>query len=78
MLAQHTANTRLFQIEDCGDMLLEDMRMMKTNQGIMGIPWPFPSLSEQTMGIKKGDWIVEYGRPKAGKTSIVVAALETG
>lgn len=76
MLAQHTANTRLFQIEDCGDMLKEHMRMMSDNKGVMGIPWPFPSLNEQTMGIKKGDWIVEYGRPKAGKTSIVVAALE--
>ena len=76
MLSQHTANNRIMKIEECGDMLLEDLKRLSENNGIMGIPWPFPSLNEQTMGIKKGDWIIEYGRPKSGKTSIVVAALE--
>lgn len=76
MLSQHTANTRLFKIEECGELLLEDFNRMQQNNGVMGIPWPFPSLNEQTMGLKKGDWIVEYGRPKAGKTSIVIAALQ--
>lgn len=76
MLSQHTANTRLIKIEECGEQLLEDLTRMEQNGGVMGIPWPFPSLNEQTMGLKKGDWFVEYGRPKSGKTSMVIAALQ--
>lgn len=71
MLSQHTTNTKLIRIEESGDLLKEDFNRLESG-GMTGIPWPYPGLNEQTGGIKKGDLIVKYARPKSGKTSLTI------
>ncbi len=75
MMSQHTANNMIYDAKDCGEMLIEAMEQASTNRGILGIPWPWQSLNEQTMGCIGGNWYVFYGRPKEGKTTTVVQAV---
>jgi hypothetical protein len=50
-------------------------QQMKTNKGVMGISFPFPSLSKATGGMFPASLYVLYGRKKSYKTTI---ALYTG
>lgn len=40
----------------------------KNADGVTGIPWPWPTLNEATMGIHPEEYIVVTARPKVGKT----------
>lgn len=75
MMSQHTGNNLVYNIRDCGQILLDKYDLAKTNKGILGIPWPYESLNIQTGGIKKKDWIVKYGRPGSGKTTTTVGEI---
>lgn len=48
------------------------------NGSVMGIPWPWPPLSEDTLGKQPGTFTVFYGRMKSMKTWILIycAALD--
>ena len=75
MMSQHTSNSQLYNLKDSGQMLLERYQNFKNNKGMLGIPWPWPTLNKQTHGIVGGNWIVIYGRPKSGKTTVTIGAL---
>ena len=75
MMSQHTGNSRIYNLKDAGQMLKDRYKIYKENKGMIGIPWPWPSLNKETHGIQGGSWIVLYGRPKSGKTTVVVGAM---
>lgn len=75
MMSQHTSNSQVFNLKDAGQMLKDQYRLYKQNHGMIGTPWPWESLNRETHGIQGGNWIVLYGRPKSGKTTITVGAM---
>ncbi len=56
------------------NMLSQIVSQYETAQqgGSYGLPWPFPCLTEDTLGKRPGDLIFIYGRPKSMKTWIAV------
>ncbi len=75
MMSQHTSNSQVYNLKDSGKMLKEMYQSFKVNKGMIGIPWPWPSLNKETHGMQGGQWIVLYGRPKSGKTTITTGAM---
>lgn len=63
---------------DAVDRILEQYRQMQSGAtgGLKGLPWPWPALNRATLGIRKEDLIFMYGRPKSGKTWIMLAVIE--
>ena len=51
-------------------LLKEQYERVETSQGMLGIPWPWEPVNEETLGMQKGQLIVIYGRPKSLKTWI--------
>lgn len=74
MMGQHTANNLTYDIKDCGSLLIERYKRAKENKGILGTPWPWQSLNDETMGILPKGWYVFYARPGAGKTTTVIGS----
>jgi replicative DNA helicase len=54
------------------EMLKKDYEFMENAQGITGIPYPWPTLTEETLGSQKGEFTVFYGRPKSMKTWLLL------
>lgn len=52
------------------DMLLNNYEMAQKTHGMLGIPYPWEPLNEETQGKKPGDFVVLYGRPKSKKSFI--------
>lgn len=50
------------------DLLLNNYETVQNSHGITGIPYPWDPLNEETQGMKPGDYIILYGRPKSMKT----------
>ena len=69
---QHTANNLTYDIKDCGNLLIDRYKRAKENKGILGTPWPWQSLNDETMGILPKGWYVFFARPGAGKTTTVI------
>jgi hypothetical protein len=57
---------------DSGDIVLEALKKLEDSHGMLGIPWPWPKINWNTHGIQPGNWIILYGRPKSGKTTLAV------
>lgn len=58
------------------DYLLRRYLEVKEKKGVIGIPWPFPTLTTQSGGIQTGNFIVIYGRQKSMKTwSLLFTAI---
>jgi replicative DNA helicase len=54
------------------DRVLDAYYDRKERKGITGIPWPWQTLNEETMGIQKNEFTVLYGRPKSMKTWLLL------
>lgn len=54
------------------NFLLEQYNMVQTSGGMLGIPFPWAALNEETQGMQDGQFIVIYGRPKSMKTWVAV------
>ena len=75
-LAREWMNTVTSEHEITNDMLLsaayeklyEDYNMLANAGGVIGIPFPWECLNDDTQGMQKGQFIVLYGRPKSMKT----------
>lgn len=50
------------------DAIIEDYENIKTMRGCLGVPYPWPTLNQETKGMMDGEFIVFYGRPKSMKT----------
>lgn len=55
-------------ISEMGDALRERYTKAKLSQGLVGIPFPWGPLNSATRGIQEGQYFLFYGRPKNGKT----------
>lgn len=40
--------------------------------GLLGAPWPWEPMNMVTQGVKRGDFILFYGRPKSAKTHLTL------
>lgn len=49
-------------------LLLNRYEAIAAAQGVLGIPYPWEVLNEETQGMQGGQFIVFYGRPKSMKT----------
>lgn len=52
------------------DMIRSEYEMVQNTQGMLGIPYPWAALNEETQGMQPGQFIVLFGRPKSMKTWI--------
>lgn len=50
------------------DMLWNHYSTVQNSQGLLGIPYPWAALNEETQGMQAGQFIVLYGRPKSMKS----------
>jgi replicative DNA helicase len=65
--SQHESSNDLL-MSDAHDVLLQEYDMVASHNGILGIPWPWDILNDETQGLQGGQFIVIYGRPKQMKT----------
>lgn len=70
--AQTISGSSVYLAHEYADRVMDKMRKLKESKGMLGIPWPWERLNKQTHGIQAGNWIVTYGRPKSGKTTITI------
>lgn len=54
------------------EMIRSDYEMVQNTQGMLGIPYPWAVLNEETQGMQPGQFIVLFGRPKSMKTWIAI------
>lgn len=71
VFAQYTSS-RDVNFADSAEQLVEDLRAVREGKGMLGLPFPWPSLNTETMGMQPGDFIMFYGRPKNMKTWTVI------
>lgn len=57
-------------------MLRERYETVADAGGVIGIPYPWEALNEETQGMQGGQFIVLYGRPKSMKTWVGIALAE--
>jgi replicative DNA helicase len=50
------------------NMLLNTYDTVQSSSGMLGIPYPWDALNEETQGMQNGQFIVLYARPKSMKT----------
>lgn len=53
-------------------MLLSQYNTVQNTHGMLGIPYPWEVLNEETQGMQQGQFIVLFGRPKSMKTWISI------
>lgn len=57
--------------------MYEKYQNLKQGGGVVGLPWPWPTLTIQSHGIQPGEFILIYGRQKSFKTWLMLhAAVE--
>jgi replicative DNA helicase len=67
LVSQHDISNDLL-LSTAHERLLQEYEMVQNGHGIIGIPWPWDVLNEDTQGMQKGQFIVVYGRPKSMKS----------
>lgn len=64
---QHEASKDLL-MSDAYEPLLREYELVASGQGLLGIPWPWQIVNEETQGLQGGQFIVLFGRPGMMKT----------
>lgn len=54
------------------NQLWDQYSMIQNTAGMLGIPYPWDALNEETQGMQNGQFIVLYGRPKSMKTWMAI------
>jgi len=54
--------------ESMPGLITDHLAKLHDNEGLLGIPWPWDELNQETQGIHPGDMIVFYALPKSMKT----------
>lgn len=67
LASQHEMSSDLL-LSGAHEKLLQEYQLVQNGQGIIGIPWPWDILNDDTQGMQDGQFIVIYGRPKSMKT----------
>lgn len=76
MYAEHEVSNDMF-LASAYEHLYAEYNMISQNKGIIGIPFPWDIMNEDTQGMQDGQFLVIYGRPKSMKTwvALVIAAF---
>lgn len=75
MTAQFGTTTDIDATQSLADARAEYQRV-KAGHGRLGIAWPWPRLSEATLGIQRQELIVFYARPKSLKSWLMIVAAQ--
>lgn len=67
-LTTYHSENKDIDITKCRNEVLSEYDAIKSASGIIGIPYPWPSMNKITMGIHSTELIVIYARPKSLKT----------
>lgn len=59
-------------LSDGANLLREQYKRVKESSGMLGIPWPWDPVNEETLGMQGGQLIILYGRPKSMKTWVAL------
>jgi len=73
-LAMHyeAEDTGVTDFSDAIAEFLDQARVVGESRGLLGIPYPWPYFTQETLGMQKGEFILFYGRPKSMKTWLVL------
>jgi hypothetical protein len=75
LTALQTRSTDLV-LSDSADEVIREYEEDRDREGLKGIPWPWPTLNEETSGIQDGEMTIFYGRPKSMKTWVLIYTRE--
>ena len=64
-------NTDLIAGED-KESVFRTLQMLQSSGGLLGIPWPWHYLNENSLGVMPGNFVYFYGREKSRKTWILL------
>lgn len=70
-----TSTSRDLILADGADDLISEYTNQETMGTMLGIPWPWNKLNEETGGIQQQDFIILFGRPKHMKSWIATKIL---
>jgi hypothetical protein len=72
MAQTHRIGSQDLILSEAAGRVGRELRLVLDSGGLLGIPWIWPALNDATMGIRRGDMIGFYGRPKSMKSHIKV------
>lgn len=70
--SQHEISNDML-MSDAYEHLKREYDLVASGQGLLGIPWPWDPVNDETQGLQGGQFIVLYGRPKNMKTWVGLA-----
>lgn len=59
-------------LSNAHDILLSRYEAVQSSQGLLGIPYPWQAMNEETQGMQPSQFIIIYGRPKSMKSWIAI------
>lgn len=71
LASQHETSSDVL-LSNAPEALLQEYQMVQDGHGLVGLPYPWEVLNEDTQGMQKGQFIVLYGRPKSMKSWIAL------
>lgn len=75
LTAAHTVDTATSLKSRLDDIRAEYMAMKSGATGLKGYPYPWQALNDSTLGLQKQQLVFFYGRPKSGKTWILLSVI---
>jgi replicative DNA helicase len=67
-LGHNTDSSEDLSISGAYHQLLERYNLVADQQGVIGIPFPWQVMTEETQGMQPGQFFILYGRPKSMKS----------
>lgn len=71
LVSEHEISSDML-LSSAHEQLLQEYNLVQNGNGILGIPWPWDVLNEETQGMQEGNFIIFYGRPKSMKTWVAL------
>lgn len=72
LFTQHESSDDLL-MSDAYEPLRQEYELVASGHGLLGIPWPWDIVNEETQGLQGGQFIALYGRPGQMKTWVGLA-----
>lgn len=73
LLASQHETTDDLLMSDAYEPLKKEYDLVAGGHGLLGIPWPWDIVNQETQGLQGGQFVVLYGRPKNMKTWVGLA-----
>lgn len=70
--SKHERGNGDLHLSSSASIVSDNLRLILDSGGLLGAPWPWEEMNRATMGVKQGDLILFYGRPKSGKTHLTL------